>query len=415
MMNALANKRVLLGVTGGIAAYKSAELVRELVARGCEVQVVMTRAAEAFIGPLTLQALSGRPVRQALFDPAAEAGMGHIELARWPDVIVIAPASADALARLAAGMADDLLSTVVLASAAPLLVAPAMNRQMWSAPATRENLQRLEARGVRFCGPDSGDQACGEIGPGRMSAPASIADAVAGCFQDGALAGALAGARVLVTAGPTREPLDPVRYISNRSSGRMGYAVAAAALEAGAAVTLISGPVSLPPPAGARLVRVETAAEMAAAVDAEVPAADIFVGAAAVADYAAREAAGDKIKKSGERLVLELARTRDILGTVAARPGAPFTVGFAAETRDVTAYAEEKLRRKGLDLIAANLVGPGKGFDTEDNELQVIWDGGSERLARAPKAALARALVALIARRYRAGAGQPAPASRDAV
>ncbi len=405
MINDLANKRVLLGVTGGIAAYKSAELVRELTARGAEVQVVMTEAARAFIGELTLQALSGREVRSALFDPRAEAGMGHIELARWPDLVVIAPATADTLARLAAGLADDLLTTVVLACAAPLLVAPAMNQQMWSAPATVDNLARLTARGVQVCGPASGVQACGDVGAGRMSEPADIADAVQRRLQTGELA----GLRVLVTAGPTREPLDPVRFLTNRSSGRMGYAVAAAALDAGAAVTLVSGPVSIAPPPGARLLRVETAADMAAAVEAEVAGADIFIATAAVADYTVAEAAPDKIKKTGERLVLELTRTTDILATVAARDPAPFTVGFAAETQDVEHYARDKLARKGLDMIAANRVGEGMAFDTEDNELQVFWAGGDRRLGRAAKTVLARQLLALVAERYRLrDAGRPA-------
>lgn len=405
MINDLANKRVLLGVTGGIAAYKSAELVRELTARGAEVQVVMTEAARAFIGELTLQALSGREVRSALFDPRAEAGMGHIELARWPDLVVIAPATADTLARLAAGLADDLLTTVVLACAAPLLVAPAMNQQMWSAPATVDNLARLTARGVQVCGPASGVQACGDVGAGRMSEPADIADAVQRSLQTGELA----GLRVLVTAGPTREPLDPVRFLTNRSSGRMGYAVAAAALDAGAAVTLVSGPVSIAPPPGARLLRVETAADMAAAVEAEVAGADIFIATAAVADYTVAEAAPDKIKKTGERLVLELTRTTDILATVAAREPAPFTVGFAAETQDVEHYARDKLARKGLDMIAANRVGEGMAFDTEDNELQVFWAGGDRRLGRAAKTMLARQLLALVAERYRLrDAGRPA-------
>ncbi|MFP5506980.1 MAG: bifunctional phosphopantothenoylcysteine decarboxylase/phosphopantothenate--cysteine ligase CoaBC, partial [Gammaproteobacteria bacterium] len=362
----LSNKRILLGVSGGIAAYKSAELVRRLREAGAEVRVVMTAGATRFITPLTLQALSGQPVRTELFDAAAEAAMGHIELARWADLVLIAPASANTLARLAQGLADDLLSTLCLATRAPLLVAPAMNNAMWEHPATQANLSLLRERGVRACGPASGSQACGETGPGRMLEPAELVAAVAAQFQTGALA----GLRVLVTAGPTREAIDPVRYISNRSSGKMGYAVAQAAAEAGARVVLVSGPTALPAPARVDCVRVETAAEMHAAVMARVADCDIFVAAAAVADYRPRAAAAHKLKKKSATLPLELERTRDILADVAARPPAPFTVGFAAETERLAEHARAKRMAKSLDMIAANLVNvPGQGFEADANAL----------------------------------------------
>jgi len=391
-------KKILVGVSAGIAAYKSAELVRRLSEAGAEVQVAMTPAATAFIGPLTLQAVSGRAVRSELLDPDAEAGMGHIELARWPDLILIAPATADFMARLAHGLADDLLSTLCLASDRPLLLAPAMNRLMWANAATRDNAETLRRRGIRLLGPGEGDQACGEVGPGRMLEPTELVAAVARALRASA-SGTLAGMTVLVTAGPTREPLDPVRYISNRSSGRMGYAVAAAAAAAGARVMLVSGPVSLPPPPAVECVRVETAEQMRAAVLARVAAAQIFIATAAVADYRAASASERKIKKTGEHLTIELVRNPDILAEVAAGSPRPFTVGFAAETHDVLAYAAEKRAAKGLDMIVANEVGEAKAFDQEENELQVLWDGGSRSLARAPKPRLAQALVELIGER----------------
>lgn len=396
MNSASLPQRILLGVTGGIAAYKSAELVRRLRERGAEVQAVMTAAATAFIAPLTLQALSGRPVRTGLMDPQAEAAMSHIELARWADCILIAPASADFIARLAHGLADDLLSAVCLASEAPLVVAPAMNRVMWQHPATQANCAVLAARGVRLVGPAAGEQACGEVGAGRMLEPMALVEAlnVTPSAVD------LRGLTVLVTAGPTREPLDPVRFLTNRSSGKMGYAVAEAARDAGADVILVSGPVHLPAPAGVICMRVETAEAMRAAVLQHIAAADLFIATAAVADYRPAMRAADKIKKNGEPLTLSLEPTPDILAEVAGRPERPFTVGFAAETERLAEYAEAKRRRKNIDMIAANQVDDrGLGFDSDDNALTVFWEGGSLALTRQPKRALASALLALIAER----------------
>ena len=398
-MNAMANRRVLLGVTGGIAAYKSPDLVRRLRERGCDVRVVMTRAAQEFIAPLSLQAVSGHRVHTTLLDPEAEAAMGHIELARWADVIVIAPASADIIARLALGLADDLLSTLCLASAAPVIVAPAMNRQMWAAAATRANVATLEARGVLVMGPGAGDQACGEIGEGRMLEPTELAARI-----ENQLGGAaLEGLRVLITAGPTREPVDPVRFISNHSSGKMGYAVAGAARAAGAAVTLVSGPCALEAPAGVERVMVETAAEMHDAVMQRAPASDIFIAAAAVADYRPAAAAAHKIKKSDDTLSISLVRNPDILADVAALEHRPFTVGFAAETRDLESNARGKLERKGVDMIAANVVGSAElGFGADRNALRLLWRDGGTDLGEDTKGVLARRLVTLVAERYRA-------------
>lgn len=397
-MAILTGKRVVLGVSGGIAAYKSAELVRRLRERGAEVRVVMTHAATGFITPLTMQALSGRPVHTELLDPGQEAAMGHIELARWGDAVVVAPASANFISRLAHGAADDLLSALCLATTAPLVIAPAMNHGMWDSAATQANVALLAARGVQLLGPGDGDQACGETGPGRMLEPAEIADRLAARFAGGALA----GLNVLITAGPTREAIDPVRFVSNRSSGRMGYAVARAAQEAGAAVTLVSGPVALEVPERVRCVRVESAAEMYAAVMRDVSGADIFIGAAAVADYAPAAPAARKIKKQAQELQLVLARTPDILAEVARLERRPFTVGFAAETDALRDNALQKLADKGLDLVAANEVGGATGFDSEDNALQLFWDGGGAELPRAHKERLARELVALIAERFHA-------------
>jgi len=395
----LTGKRVLLGVTGGIAAYKCAELIRRLRDADAEVQVVMSRAAGQFIAPLTLQAVSGRAVRDQLWDSAAEAGMGHIELARWPDVIVIAPASAHFLARLSHGLADDLLTTLCLASDKPLYVAPAMNHLMWANPATGDNLALLVGRGVRILGPAAGDQACGETGPGRMLEPGDLLAALVGHFS-GAQAGPLTGTQVLMTAGPTREALDPVRYFTNRSSGKMGFAVAEAALRAGARVTLVSGPVSLATPDKVERIDVESAMDMHQEVMARVATANIFVATAAVADYRPETAGERKIKKTRDELTLKLVRNPDILSTVAALAHAPFTVGFAAETHEVLEYAESKRVNKGLDMIAANRVGPGVGFESDENALEIIWEGGGQSLAQAPKPALASQLVALIAERY---------------
>ncbi len=397
-MESLAHRRILLGLTGGIAAYKSADLARRLKEVGAEVQVVMTPAAATFITPLTLQAVSGRAVRTELLDASAEAGMGHIELARWAHLILVAPASADFIARLAHGIADDLLSALCLATDRPIVLAPAMNRLMWANPATRANCRVLESRGVRLWGPGAGDQACGEVGAGRMLEPLDLRQRVLGFFADGPLA----GVRVLLTAGPTREPLDPVRYISNRSTGKMGFAVAAAAAGAGARVTLVSGPVDQPTPPGVERIDVESAGEMHAAVMERAGAADIFIATAAVSDYRPAAVAGRKIKKTAGEMSVALTRNPDILSEVAALDGGPFTVGFAAETHDVLDYARDKLRRKGLDMIAANQVGGGRGFETDDNSLHVLWADGSRDLGLKDKTSLARELVSLITERYRA-------------
>ncbi|MGN2253389.1 bifunctional phosphopantothenoylcysteine decarboxylase/phosphopantothenate--cysteine ligase CoaBC [Frateuria sp. GZRe12] len=396
----LAQRRILLGVSAGIAAYKSCELVRRLREQGAEVRVVMTEGATHFVGTTTFQALSGQPVRVSLWDEGAEAAMGHIELARWAERVLIAPASADLLARLAHGHADDLLTTLCLASHAPLYLAPAMNQQMWAHPAVQANLATLRARGVIVLGPAAGEQACGDIGSGRMLEPAELRDALSASFGSGALA----GLRVMVSAGPTYEDIDPVRFIGNRSSGRMGFAVAEAAAAAGAQVTLVAGPVSLPTPAGvARRVDVRSAAQMREAVLGAASSADVYVGAAAVGDYRPAQVAERKLKKhDGAPLVLDLAENPDILKDLAAMQPHPFLVGFAAETHDVAAYAQDKLTRKGLDMIAANRVGAGLGFEADDNALSIFWPGGGEDLPRASKRELAARLIDCIATRYRA-------------
>jgi phosphopantothenoylcysteine decarboxylase/phosphopantothenate--cysteine ligase len=394
-------KRILLGVTGGIAAYKSPDLVRRLRERGAEVQVVMTAAAREFVTPTTFQAVSGRPVRTDLWDAAAEAAMGHIELARWADAVLIAPASADFLARLAAGLADDLLATLCLATEAPIAVAPAMNHVMWANQATRANVVQLASRGVLVLGPASGDQACGEEGVGRMVEPLELAEQLAALLAAG---GELAGRRVLITAGPTRERLDPVRFISNRSSGKMGFAVAQAARAAGAEVVLVSGPVSQPTPPGVRRIDVESAADMLAAVLRELPGTHVFISTAAVADYRPVRAAPQKIKKTGDTLEVGMERTADVLATVAARPERPFVVGFAAETESVEQNARAKLMKKNLDMIAANEVGDEKAFDSDENQLIVLARGARYELGRAGKLVLARGLVTLIARELAARA-----------
>ena len=400
-------QRVLLGVSGGIAAYKTPDLVRRLVERGAEVQVVMTPGALEFVTAQTFQAVSGRPVRTDLWDSAAEAAMGHIELARWADAVVIAPATADFIARLAHGLADDLLSTVCLATSAPITLAPAMNRLMWSNPATQANVKLLESRGIALLGPAVGEQACGETGAGRMLEPREIADTV---LSRQSLAGAMSGLKVVVTAGPTRERIDPVRFLSNRSSGKMGYAVAAAARDAGAKVVLVSGPVNIPPPPGTTVVNVETAEQMLDAVRSHGIGADIFIAAAAVSDYKAAQPSSKKIKKTQEALSIALARTPDVLGTVARSDNRPFLVGFAAETEDVERNAIEKMESKRLEMIAANRVGDGMGFDQDDNALTVYWQGGKQELALTSKADLARQLIAVVAAHYaaRAVAGETA-------
>ena len=385
--NEPSRQRILVGVSGGIAAYKAVALVRRLVEAGAEVRVVMTEAATRFVTPLTFQAVSGQPVRTTLLDAEAESGMDHIALARWADAVVIAPASADLMARLAAGMADDLLTTLCLATDAPVHLAPAMNRQMWAHPATRANRDTLLARGVTLLGPAAGAQACGETGEGRMLEPEAIADAILDalpreCGRD------LAGQRVVVTAAGTREPIDPVRFIANRSSGRMGFAIAAEAARRGATVTLIAGPSTLATPSGVTRIDVETAAEMQAAVEA-IESMDIFVGAAAVADYRVAAPAEHKLKKDGEPLRLELVPNPDIIRGVAARAERPFVIGFAAETEHVREHAAAKRVAKGMDLVCANAVGEGRGFDRPDNALLLLWGGGERDLAQADKRQLA--------------------------
>ncbi|MHB1544477.1 MAG: bifunctional phosphopantothenoylcysteine decarboxylase/phosphopantothenate--cysteine ligase CoaBC [Gammaproteobacteria bacterium] len=390
-------RRILLGVSGGIAAYKSVELVRRLTERGCDVQVVMTRGATRFVGPLTFQAVSGHPVRQDLWDETEEAGMGHIALARWADLVLIAPTSAHCLARLAHGLADDLLTTLCLATDAPLAIAPAMNPHMWLHPATQANLAVLKSRGVRIWGPAEGPEACGESGPGRLLEPPDLAalvvEARSGHKQPCHL-------RVLMTAGPTREPLDPVRYLSNRSSGQMGYALAQAFRAEGADVTLISGPTGLPDPSGIRVERVETAQEMHDRVLQSLPGQDIFCAVAAVADFRPAHAATRKLSKDKTPKPLPLEATPDILSAVSSQDPRPFIVGFAAETHDLEAHARAKLAHKKPDLLVANPVGPGQGFESAENEAWVFWPGGDRRIERMPKGPLAEILVGIIRERY---------------
>ena len=399
----LAQRRILLGVTGGIAAYKACELVRRLRDLDAHVRVVMTEGATHFVTATTFQALSGEPVRISLWDEHGEAAMGHIELAKWAERILIAPASADTIARLAQGFANDLLSTVCLASAAPVYIAPAMNQQMWAHPAVQANMQTLRQRGVRQLGPASGDQACGDIGSGRMLEALELREAMVASFVDERLR----GLKVVVTAGPTYEDIDPVRFIGNRSSGKMGFAVAEAAAYAGADVTLIAGPVGLAtPPRVARRIDVRSAAQMHDAVLEATALADIYIGAAAVGDYRPATVAGQKLKKhDGKGLTLELSENSDILADLSRRTPKPFLLGFAAETHDVAVYAQDKLKRKGLDMIAANQVGGGLGFEAEDNALSLFWPGGDEALPRASKRELAQQLIVKLAERYRAQRG----------
>lgn len=399
-MSALTNKRVLLGISGGIAAYKCVELVRRLREQGAEVRVVMTAAAKAFITPLTLQAVSGHPVADDLLDPAAESSMGHIQLAKWADLVLLAPATADLMARMAAGMGNDLLTTLCLATSAPLAIAPAMNQQMYQAQVTQENIAKLAARGALIWGPAEGAQACGDVGPGRMLEPTELCQRVNQHFaqqQD------LAGIAVLITAGPTREALDPVRFISNHSSGKMGYAIAAAAAARGATVTLVSGPVNLPTPAGVKRIDVESALQMQSAVMTEVTHHQIFIACAAVADYRAACVAPEKIKKTGDEISLTLVKNPDIVAGVGAMTTQrPFVVGFAAETQNVEQYARDKLARKNLDLICANDVSlPGQGFNADQNALHLFWKDGQHSLALDSKAALGQQLMDNIVRLYR--------------
>lgn len=396
---ALVGKKIVLGVTGSIAAYKSADLVRRLGEAGAELRVVMTKGACEFITPLTLQTLSGHPVAIELLDADQESAMGHIKLARWADWILIAPASADTIARLTQGRADDLLTALCLASESPLVIAPAMNNKMWENQATQENLTQLQARGVYLLGPASGDQACGEQGAGRLLEPTDI---VAGLSKL-VVPTKLHGKRVMITAGPTYEPIDPVRFIGNRSSGKMGFAMATAAAEAGADVVLVAGPVHLMTPRGVTRINVETAQQMYDAVIDGMPACDIFVACAAVADYQLETVADNKIKKTkNKKLQLELIPTLDIVSAVVSLPDKPFVVGFAAETEQVVSYAQDKLKSKGLDMIAANQVGENMGFAVDNNALQVFWSQGSQVLPLSPKTQLARDLMTLIIERYNA-------------
>jgi phosphopantothenoylcysteine decarboxylase/phosphopantothenate--cysteine ligase len=398
----LLNRRLLLGVTGGIAAYKAAELARLLVKAGAEVQVVMTPAATRFVTPLTFEALTGRRVHDELFDSAHEAAMAHIQLARWADLVVVAPATADFIARLASGRADDLLATLCLATSAAVAVAPAMNRQMWAKPPVEQNIAVLRRQGVQLWGPAEGEQACGDIGPGRMLEAEQLYRLVCAHFERGLFP----AVRALVTAGPTHEALDPVRFIGNRSSGRMGFAVARALAEEGARVTLVAGPVSLETPRGVTRVDVESALQMHAAVMQRAGDCDLFVATAAVADYRPAAVAPQKIKKGGESLVLELRRNPDILAAVAALERRPYTLGFAAETERLEEHARLKRHAKGVDMIAANLVGAAEGgFERADNALSLFWEGGERRLPLSDKLRLARELIQIVSEHFNARAG----------
>tara|TARA_B110000090_G_scaffold182912_1_gene209299 strand:+ start:78 stop:1319 length:1242 start_codon:yes stop_codon:yes gene_type:complete len=395
LMSTLSNKRIILGVTGGIAAYKSAEVVRRLQDQGAEVRVVMTPAASEFIRPLTMQALSGHPVHSDLLDSEAEAGMGHIELARWADLLLIAPASADFIANMVHGKADSLLGAIHLATPAKVAVAPAMNQAMWSHPASLANIEALEQRGVTMIGPDEGIQACGDVGPGRMEQPDSIVSKVSSMFQNGLLA----GKKVVITAGPTREALDPVRYISNHSSGKMGFGLAAAAVEAGAEVTLISGPVAITPPERCKVISIVSAQDMLDASLATAAGADIFIAAAAVADYRASTIADQKIKKQGDSMTISLEKNPDIVSAVALANPNLFVLGFAAETQDVEAYAREKLQRKNLSAIIANDVSrTDVGFNADDNEVSWIDRSSSVVFSKRSKAQLARDIIEHLAK-----------------
>ena len=398
-MMGLMGKKIVLGVSGGIAAYKAPELVRRLRERGAEVRVAMTDAAKAFITPLSLQAVSGYPVSDSLLDPAAEAAMGHIELGKWADLVILAPATADLIARVAAGMANDLVTTICLATPAPIAVAPAMNQQMYRAAATQHNLEVLASRGVLLWGPDSGSQACGDVGPGRMLDPLAIVDLAAKHF---AAVNDLQHLNIMITAGPTRERLDPVRYITNDSSGKMGFAIAAAAAARGATVTLVSGPVSLATPAEVQRVDVTTALEMDAAVQARVAQQHIFIGCAAVADYRAATVASEKIKKQGDEITLTMVKNPDIVAGVGSlTEHRPYVVGFAAETNNVEEYARQKRVRKNLDLICANDVSQaGLGFNSDSNALHLFWQDGDKVLPREQKALLGHLLLDEIVTRY---------------
>ena len=397
-MGLLIGKQIILGVTGSIAAYKAAELTRLLGKSGAHIRVTMTQGAQAFVTPMTFQALSGNPVHTALLDEQAEAGMGHIELARWADTVVVAPASANFLARLAHGMADDLLSTLCLTTDAPIMVAPAMNQQMWHNHQTRININHLTQSGIAVMGPASGEQACGSIGPGRMLEPEELLSIIDNSFARHILS----GLKVMVTAGATREAIDIARYISNRSSGKMGFALATAAREAGAEVTLIAGPVSLNTPEGVSRIDIETAEQMGQAVLNQIASQDILIGSAAVADYVPASPYKGKIKKTHDNLTIELSAGIDIMQEVGQLHNKPFTVGFAAETENIDAHAQDKMRRKNMDMIAANNVGlSDRGFEADENAIDVYWDDGRKTLPLASKDKIARQLVALIGDRYR--------------
>jgi len=406
--------KIILGITGGIAAYKSPDLVRRLRERGAEVQVVMTGSGAKMVSPTVFQAVSGRAVRSDLWDEQAEDAMGHIELARWADLILIAPATANVMSQLATGTATGLLTTLCLASEAELVLAPAMNQAMWKNPATQDNLETLRTRGVRFIGPDSGSQACGEVGPGRMTEPDTI---VANLFDTAPGGGSarLAGIKVLVSAGPTREPIDPVRYVSNRSSGKMGFAVAQAAVHAGAEVTLVAGPVSLPTPVGVERVDVETAEQMHAAVLEHAAVADIYIGAAAISDYRPDSIAPEKIKKKSPTLQIDMVKSCDVLAEVAAMQSGPFTVGFAAETQKLEEHARAKLVGKNLDMIVGNLVCDNLCFDQDENSVLMLWADGSEELERMPKTRIAAGIIDTVANRYLGAANAPTPLRRPSV
>lgn len=398
----LFNKHILLAVTGSVAAYKAGFIIRDLQREGAHVRVVMTAAATEFVTPMTFQALSGNPVHTDLLNASAEAAMGHIELARWADAIVVAPASANSIARIAQGQADDLLTAVILAHPGHVAVAPAMNQQMWKNSATSHNVDILLKRGIRIFGPDLGDQACGDVGPGRMMEPQEVVRHCADMF----LRREFSGKTVLLTAGPTREAIDPVRYISNRSSGKMGYALAEAIIEFGGHCILVSGPVALPPPPRVEVIAVESAAQMYTAVFEQLERCQVFIGCAAVADYRPLTVTPHKLKKTAADLTLHLTPTEDILAAVA-RTGKVFCVGFAAETDDLELQAERKLTEKGVDMIAANWVNrPGLGFDQDENALSVVWQGGGKILEHARKPQLARQLLQLVAERCKLRASQ---------
>ncbi|ODS09904.1 bifunctional phosphopantothenoylcysteine decarboxylase/phosphopantothenate--cysteine ligase CoaBC [Vibrio scophthalmi] len=396
-MQTLAGKKILLGISGGIAAYKCAELTRRLIERGAQVQVVMTHAAKEFITPLTMQAVSGRAVSDSLLDPAAEASMGHIELAKWADLVLLAPATADLIARMAAGMGNDLLTTLVLASDAPIAVSPAMNQQMYLNLATQENIATLARRGMHIWGPAAGEQACGDVGPGRMLEPMQLVGLCEQFFADKPLK----GKSILITAGPTREAIDPVRYISNHSSGKMGFALADMAQKLGAEVTLVSGPVALASPQGCQRVNVESALDMHQAVMNHAQQSDVFISCAAVADYRPETVADNKLKKTADNdaMTVKMIKNPDIVASVAAMTESrPFTVGFAAETQNVKQYALSKLERKNLDMICANDVSlAGQGFNSNDNAITVYWKEGEQSLTLASKQQIAQQILQMIA------------------